>query len=149
MSERIIVEEQEKIHKFYDIHDNQKDTYCIVNINVKKFYYNQEMHVERIRYYYDITYYYDYFENGIEISKNTDYHPYSKISIQKTNPFYYYRNHIDDDSIEGVITLSNMVTNALVKQLMMDDDELEIELSNRWVIQYRTQLMYILSTLWD
>ena len=149
MSETIIVDEQDRSYKFYDIYDNQEHTYCVVKINVKKFYYNQDIHVESVRYYYDITYQYHYIEVGYDISHSTDFNPYSLLTIQKTNPFYYYRDKISDDSLEGVIALSNRVTDALVEQLLMDDSDLERELSNTWVVQYRTHLMYTLSTFWD
>tara|TARA_B100000902_G_scaffold399399_1_gene470057 strand:- start:107 stop:556 length:450 start_codon:yes stop_codon:yes gene_type:complete len=149
MSEIIIVQEEEKTLRFYDIHDNQEHTYCNVNINIKKFYYNQDIHVESVRYYYDITYKYRYIECGIDISLSTDFNPYSLTTIKPTNPFYYYKDKISDDSLEGVIALSNRVTDALVEQLMMDDYNLERELCNIWIVQYRTHLMYILSTLWN
>ena len=149
MSEMIVVEEKETSYNFYDIYDNQEHTYCIVKIIVKKFYYNQDIHTETVRYYYDITYKYHYIEDGNDISHSTDFNPYSLVTIQKTNPFYYYRDKISDDSLEGVITLCNRVTTALVEQLLMDDDELEKELCNTWTVQYKTHLMYTLSTFWD
>lgn len=149
MPETIVVYEKETSRKFYDIHDNEENTYCIVDINVKKFYYNQDIHVESVRYYYDISYNYHYVVNGNEISSDTDYNPYSLLTIQKTNPFYYYRDKVSDNSLEGVIALSNRVTDALVEQLLMTDEELERELCNKWVVQYRTHLMYTLSTFWD
>ena len=149
MPETIVVYEKETSHKFYDIHDNQEDTYCIVEINVKKFYYNQDIHVESVRYYYDISYKYHHVDDGNEISRDTDYNPYSLLTIQKTNPFYYYRDKVSDDSLEGVIVLSNRVADALVEQLLMTDEELERELCNKWVVQYRTHLIYTLSTFWD
>lgn len=149
MSEMIVTEEKETSYKFYDIYDNQDNTYCIVKIIVKKFYYNQDIHTETVRYYYDITYKYHYIEEGNDISHSTDFNPYSLVTIQKTNPFYYYRDKISDDSLEGVITLCNRVTTALVEQLLMDDDELEKELCNTWTVQYKTHLMYTLSTFWD
>ena len=111
--------------------------------------FNHLLHVESVRYYYDISYNYHYIVNGNEISRDTDYNPYSLLTIQKTNPFYYYRNNVSDDSLEGVIALSNRVTDALVEQLLMTDEELERELCNKWVVQYRTHLMYTLSTFWD
>ena len=149
MSERIIVYEKENSYNFYDIHDNQECNYCLVTINVKKFYYNGDIHTYPVRYYYDITYTYTYFDKGINITLETDYNPYCLITIQKTNPFYYYRDKISDDSLEGVIALSNRVTDALVEQLLMNDNDLQKEVSNKWVVQYRTQLMYTLSTFWD
>ena len=149
MGEMIVVEEKETSYKFYDIYDNQDNIYCIVKIIVKKFYYNQVIHAETVRYYYDITYKYHYIEDGNDISHSTDFNPYSLVTIQKTNPFYYYRDKISDDSLEGVITLCNRVTTALVEQLLMDDDELEKELCNTWTVQYKTHLMYTLSTFWD
>ena len=145
MTETIVVNEEERTYKFYDIHDNQEHTYCIVNINVKKFYYNVDVHVESVRYYYDVTYKYNNIVNGIVMN----HYPYSLLSIQKTNPFYYYRDKVTDDSLEGVIALSNRVTDALVEQLLMSDEELERELCNKWVVQYRSHLMYTLSTFWD
>jgi hypothetical protein len=149
MSETIVVDEKEISHKFYDVHDNEEDTYCIVNMNVKKFYYNQDIYVESVRYYYDVTYKYTYVDEGSDISHSTDYNPYSLTTIQKTNPFYYYRDKVTDDSLEGVIALSNRVIDALVEQMLMTDEELERELCNKWVVQYRTHLMYTLSTFWD
>ena len=149
MGETIIVDEQDRSYKFYDIHDNQEHTYCVVKINVKKFYYNQDIHAQSVRYYYDITYKYHYIEEGNDISHSTDFNPYSLLTIKKTNPFYYYRHKVSDDSLEGVIAFSNRVTDALVEQLLMDDSELERELCNRWVVQYRSHLMYSLSTFWD
>ena len=144
MSETIVVEELETTHKFYDIHDTQEDKYCMVNINVKK-YYNQDIDMECVRYYYDVSYDYMIIVNGKVISHN----PYSLLSIHKTNPFYYYRDKVSDDSLEGVITVSNRVTTALVEQLMMDDEELQREVCNKWIVQYRAHLMYTLSTFWD
>ena len=149
MPEAIVVDEKEMSHKFYDVHDNQEHTYCIVNANVKKFYYNQDILVESVRYYYDVTYKYTYVDEGSDISHSTDYNPYSLTTIQKTNPFYYYRNKVTNDSLEGVIALSNRVTDALVEQMLMTDEELEREICNKWVVQYRTHLMYTLSTFWD
>ena len=149
MPEAIVVDEKEMSHKFYDVHDNQEDTYCIVNVNVKKFYYNQDIHVESVRYYYNVTYKYHYVDEGSDISHSTDYNPYSLTTIQKTNPFYYYRDKVTNDSLEGVIALSNRVTDALVEQMLMTDEELEREICNKWVVQYRTHLMYTLSTFWD
>ena len=156
MSEVIIVEEVEKTHKFYDIYNipsssvcHVYSTYCNVNINVKKFYYNQDIHTESVRYYYDITYSYDYIDGGNNISYSADFNPYSLLTIQTTNPFYYYKDKISEDSLEGVIILSNRVTNALVEYLLMEDTDLEREIHNNNIIQYRTQLMYSLSTFWD
>ena len=149
MSEIIVVEEQEKIHKFYDIHDNDENIYCNVTIYIKKFYYNQDIHTDSVRYYYDVTYKYQYIENNKVIQYFADNNPYTITGIKPTNPFYYYRNNISDDSLEGVITLCNRVTTAIIEQLLMSDDELERELCNRWVVQHRTHLMYTLSTFWD
>lgn len=149
MSEVNIIYQKEKTHKFYDIYDNEEHTYCFVKIHVKKFYYNQDIHVENVKYYYDITYNYDYIIDGNDVSLSIDYNPYSLINMQKTNPFYYYRDKISDDTLEGAIVMSNRVTNALIEQLLMDEDELERELCNKWTVQYRTHLMYTLSTFWD
>tara|TARA_Y100000591_G_C21609646_1_gene582194 strand:- start:228 stop:695 length:468 start_codon:yes stop_codon:yes gene_type:complete len=155
MSKIVIDNEYEKTHTFYDIHDNQEDTFCIVKINVKKFHYSNNSNNSNHTYdrqpifYYDITYSYSYIDNSIDITKICDFNPYSKLTIQKTNPFYYYRDKIADDSLEGVIALCNRVTTALVEQLLMNDSDLQKELSNKWVVEYRAHLMYILSTLWD
>lgn len=149
MGEIIVVEEQEKIHKFYDIHDNHENTYCRVKINIKKFYYNQDIHTDRVRYYYDVSYNYQYVENNNVISNSVDYKPYIITNIKTTNPFYYYRHNISDDSLEGVITICNRVTTAIIEQLLMSDDDLERELCNAWIVQYRTHLMYTLSTFWN
>ncbi len=63
MSEIIVVNTEEKSLKFYDIYDNNNNNFCIVNVNVKYLYYNQDIHADPIRYYYDITYHYEYYEN--------------------------------------------------------------------------------------
>lgn len=145
MPETIVVDEQERSYKFYDIYNDEEDTYCDVKINVKKFYYNLDIDVEKVRYYYNISYQYNYIVNG----EDHTIYPYSLLKIEKTNPFYYYRDKVTDDSLEGVIAFSNRVTDALVEQLLMTDEELEKELCNKWVVQYRSHLMYTLSTFWD
>ena len=67
MSEIIVVNTEEKSLKFYDIYDNNNNNFCIVNVNVKYLYYNQDIHADPIRYYYDITYHYEYYENNRKI----------------------------------------------------------------------------------
>ena len=138
---RVIIMEQEKIHRFFDIHDNCEDTYCDVKINVK--YYCYRTDVESQRFYYDVTYGYHYVEDGGILTDN------NLKTIPKTNPFYYYKQQIGDDSLEGVIAASNSVTDAIIDQLLMDDDLLLKEISGKWVVQHRAHLMYILSTMWD
>jgi len=139
---RTIIIEQEKIHRFFDIHDNCEDTYCNVKVNVKHYSYKDD--VESQRFYYDVTYDYYYVEDvqAILVDNNLK-------TIPKTNPFYYYKEQISDDSLEGVIAASNRVTDALIVQLLMDDDALSGEVSGKWVVQHRAHLMYILSTMWD
>lgn len=149
MSEIIVVFEKEKRHIFYDIYNYHENTYCIVKIKVKKFYYKHDIYLKNVKHYYEITYTYYYVIDGKEILHNTDYNQYSIFTMKNTNPFYYYRNKICDDSLEGVIAFSNRVTNTLIEQLLMDDDELELELSNTSIVQYRSHLMYTLSTFWD
>lgn len=138
---RVIIMAQEKIHRFFDIHDNCEDTYCDVKINVK--YYCYRTDVESQRFYYDVTYGYHYVEDGGILTDN------NLKTIPKTNPFYYYKQQIGDDSLEGVIAASNSVTDAIIDQLLMDDDLLLKEISGKWVVQHRAHLMYILSTMWD
>ena len=139
---RTIIMEEEKIHRFFDIHDNCEHTYCNVKVNVKHYSYNDD--VESQRFYYDVTYEYRYVEDvqAILVDNNLK-------TIPKTNPFYYYKEQISDDSLEGVIAASNRVTDALIVQLLMDDDALSREVSGKWVVQHRAHLMYILSTMWD
>lgn len=139
---RAIIMEQEKIHRFFDIHDNCEDTYCNVKVNVKHYSYKDD--VESQRFYYDVTYDYYYVEDvqAILVDNNLK-------TIPNTNPFYYYKHQISDDSLEGVIVVSNRVTEALIDQLLMDDDALSKEISGKWVVQHRAHLMYILSTMWD
>ena len=149
MSETIVVNREEKSFKFYDIHDNDNNNFCIVNIDVKYLYYNQDLDADPIRYYYDITYNYEYYENNKKIDYKSLSYLNDKTKIRSTNPFYYYMESIQDNSLDGVITMSNRVTTSLVEQLMMDDEELQREVCNRWIVQYRTHLMYTLSTFWD
>lgn len=151
MGEIIIVNEEEKSFKFYDIHVKNDNNYCIVSINVKYFYYNIDIDAEPVRYFYDISYTYKYYKNHklINVTSNNSCCQNNKINIPSTNPFYYYIKNIQDNSIDGVIALANRVTTAIVKQLMMEDKELERELCNRWIVQYRAHLMYTLSTFWD
>ena len=145
MCKIVVLDEKERSQYFYDIHDNQNDTYCIVKINVKKFYYNQDIHIVSVRHYFDVSYEYTYVVDGKVISNDRSL----PVTIQKTNPFYNYRDKISDDSLKGVIVLSNRVTNAIIEQLLMIDNELYNEISNMCASQYRGQLMYILSTFWD
>ena len=144
---RTIIIEEEKIHRFFDIHDNCEDTYCNVKVNVKHYSYKDD--VESQRFYYDVTYEYYYVEDGVIVCILTDFYPNNLKTIPKTNPFYYYKHQISDDSLEGVIVVSNRVTEALIDQLLMDDDALSKEISGKWVVQHRAHLMYILSTMWD
>lgn len=141
---RAIIMEQEKTHRFFDIHDNCEDTYCDVKINVKHYCYKTD--VESQRFYYDVTYEYYYVEDSNILTGNN---LKNVKTIPKTNPFYYYKHQISDDSLEGVIVVSNRVTEALIDQLLMDDDALSREVSGKWVVQHRAHLMYILSTMWD
>jgi len=149
MSEIIVVNTEEKSLKFYDIYDNNNNNFCIVNVNVKYLYYNQDIHADPIRYYYDITYDYEYYENNRKIDNKSLSNLNNKTNIPSTNPFYHYMETMRDCNLDGVITMSNRVTSALVEQLMMDDEELQREVCNRWIVQYRAHLMYTLSTFWD
>ena len=141
---RTIIMEEEKRHRFFDIHDNCEHTYCDVKINVKHYSYNDD--IESQRFYYDVTYEYYYVEDSNILTGNN---LKNVKTIPKTNPFYYYKHQISDDSLEGVIVVSNRVTEALIDQLLMDDDALSKEISGKWVVQHRAHLMYILSTMWD
>ena len=142
--DRMIIMEQEKIHRFFDIHDNCEDTYCNVKINVKHYCYRVDIDSMQ-RFYYDVTYDYHYVEDKTTLNNNLN----NLKTIPKTNPFYYYKHQISDDSLEGVIVAYNRVTDALIDQLLMDDDALSKEISGKWVVQHRAHLMYILSTMWD
>lgn len=145
---RVIIMEEEKIHRFFDIHDNCEDIYCNVKVNVK--HYSYKDNVESRRFYYDVTYEYHYVENRVDITKSNNYYLDNNLkTIPKTNPFYYYKDQISDDSLEGVIVVTNRVTEALIDQLLMDNDALSKEISGKWVVQYRAHIMYILSTMWD
>ena len=146
--DRAIIMEEEKVHRFFDIHDNCEDTYCDVKINVKHYCYRADIDSMQ-RLYYDVTYEYYYVEEGVDVTILTDFYPNTRTTIPKTNPFYYYKHQISDDSLEGVIVVSNRVTEALIDQLLMDDDALSKEISGKWVVQHRAHLMYILSTMWD
>ena len=112
---RTIIMEQEKVHRFFDIHDNCEDTYCDVKVNVKHYSYKAD--VESQRFYYDVTYEYYYVEDGVIVCILTGN---NLKTIPKTNPFYYYKHQISDDSLEGVIVVTNRVTEALIDQLLME-----------------------------
>ena len=60
-----------------------------------------------------------------------------------------------EEQTREVAPAPNVLTRQPVQQQMMpsaeamSDEELERELCNTWVVQYRTHLMYTLSTFWD
>tara|TARA_Y100000591_G_scaffold149662_1_gene128573 strand:- start:4970 stop:5464 length:495 start_codon:yes stop_codon:yes gene_type:complete len=160
-----IVNETTKVFKFYDLFDNDERNYCETTINVKTLLY------ENGNEYYDISYSYAYTNvTGIEetshrsISERDDETidedieqydkllPTNALNLPRTNPFYYIyhkRTNIESDSLEGVITVKNSMTDEMVKFLMMDYKDMDKHIGNTWCVQYKVNIMHSLALLWD
>ena len=68
--------------------------------------------------------------------------------LQKPCPFAYSTEEARDN-YEGVIVIKNEMTSAMVKFLMMDDDELSRHSGNSTPQHYRELIMVELTHFWD
>ena len=134
-----IISELAKTIRFYDLFDNVEYIFCDVTINVKLLLYSNTNK------YYDITYSYKY-SNGSSLDI-----PIENLSDKenRTNPFYYKQNSLSNDSYNGVIVAQNSLTDKMIEYLLMDSDELENYIGSTWYVQYKANIMYMLSFMWD
>ena len=90
--------------------DNQESLWCDVSINVKHLSYGISQE------YYDITYHYAYSRNIkpfiVNVDDNVD-------ELHRKNPFYYKKNIISSDMLDGVIIAKNSMTDEMVKYLLV------------------------------
>ena len=137
----------EGLCRFYDPHDNMAHTYCDmkIQVDIKRYTDGRE--------YYDISYSYMYDERTCIINEITNdtsmVEMIEKHKTIRTNPFYYHKSMIRDDSFLGVIVFKNTLTDKLVEYLLMSDKDLDSVSGNTWSVQYRANIMLTLALMWD
>lgn len=127
MSTPIIVDTTQKTFKFINEFDPDDSSYYNITINITEIHYTNGL------VYYDIRYYYHF--TGVHSSK------------KQIHPFY--RNPDEIASSDGVIVIKNKMTETMTTFLLADTEILQ-KLSGLTTAQtYRTNIMLMLSMLWD
>ena len=151
-SNKEIMSDITKTFRFYDILDNDETRWCDVEINIKELVYtNGTM-------FYDISYKYCDYLDLIDLDSDSDndndndngnYNHANCFIKNKANPFYYKRNIITQNMIDGVIIAKNSMTDEMVKYLLMDYEELDQYIGNTWTVLYKANIMFAFAFMWD
>lgn len=166
----MVVIKEEKVNEATIIYKNSAG-YCTQNICVTKKIYENNKEFYYIDYKWCFTFYPGIVPNCISSSLTWNelkrlenkisttvpveqYDEFYKVfmneidSLKQTNPFYG-DNEFLNDSFDGEIISKNEMTEQLVRFLCMDDELLSKESGHVTSEDYRKNIMYSISNLWD